>query len=376
MATWFWMYLKRFVKSVSFLVAVVLIPIAVFALGGLSGQEASGIAVGLAASSDPSVKEAQRALLENEDGVVVFTVYEDEDTLERAVKEGGARIGYAFSDDLTKRVREGRNRKLITRIGDKEDIYAPLVDEIMFAQVYNALGPGISADYAAAAILPESADPVEKAYGDYERTVQPVFRFEDIEGAEIETGGQAETFPARGIAATIVLLCALFGIQYARRDEKEGLYLRLSPGSRSAATLLASLAPTLTMTLVLFACVLLAGLWLGALPEIAGGLFFAVLCVFFSAALSSCIRGRAFAVSLPIIIMLTLVFTPVFFDLGAYSPALRIPGMVSPAYWYLGIMDGKEGAPVGGFIYLGVCLLMWIIRTKSTGYFSDKRAET
>lgn len=365
MPTWFFLSLKRTLISRSFIIIAVILAVSSALLATTDNSDAQGIAVGLLACEDDTVKEAQYALSNGEDkDIANYVIYENERDMKRDLMSGRIRAAYSFDDDFTQKVMRGDYKKLIKCMGNGADILTPLADQSVFSALYRALGPKIAAKRAEEASL--NADAVQNLYYDYNSVIESVFEFTDAENRSVST---AVSYPAAGIGACMVLLAALTGTLNSQRDKNKGLYTRLTYAEAYAAEWFAALAPALCMSAVLLAAVFLSQARNSIGVETAKALLLAGGCAAFSELLAL-LPFKNNGIFIPAVILTALTFTPVFFDLGAYVPALRVVSALIPVYWYLEPSCGVAGL----LLYLTIAVAAFVICVFIKDKTAPKRA--
>ncbi len=371
-AVWFFLCCKRYLKKWSFLVILLALPAAAGVLHGVEEEEGQEIRIAVYAEGTDREEDGQRPLewqlVQNlterdlrEGGLFRFYLCADEEEVKEQVASRRAECGYGVSGDLRKKLDERDYRRCIRVYSAPSTVLAQLSTEVVFASLMELYDREIFLDYIlesemveqAVSALAESGGGMafgadqdgileEQAGALYDKWMNngSTFRFEygyrDRRGeAEArETGGTV--FPIRGIVAVYVFLTGLYSGVMSGYDRERGMFLRLSPGRRSLCAMAVLSAPVFLAAVSGFGALALSGSLEKIGREMAVMAFYVLSVCGFSGILKAILRKPgALAVTIPFFLAGSLVFTPVFVDIGRFFPELAwIERLFLPS-WYL-----------------------------------------
>lgn len=371
---WIKAYFLRMIKRPAIIAAVAVMVLLSALLAISSGGEMQGFACGMLRSDDENVMKIFEAL-KDEKTVLDIKIFDDEDEMLRAQRRGELRFAYVFDEDFTEKYEENDAWNTIIRFSDKDDIFAALADEIVFAKTaeiyadvliknFVLINPHISYEYR---------DEVEKTalvmYDEYMDVLGDVFVYETLDGKVINTDGGSAAFPVRGVCAILVLTAALLGMQTVLSDEEKALYHRLSPSKKNTARLIGIAIPTVFLSLGTVVCVALSNVGVNLLHEIFSALLLICSCTAFAYFISAFLKDPdSAAMIIPLTVLLTVALCPIFFDIAALVPALKFVSGLLPPYYYLHAASksivGVAGSVLTASIYLIAGLLIRRIRNR------------
>ena len=349
MKAWLTVLCKRLVRQRAFWAVMLLTPLWALARARAAAAPAGGISIGLAAPSDPTARAAVDSLADA-GRLIRFTVYADEAALRQDVLRGTLRAGYVFADDLTDAITAAPPRPVATRISGSGGMLSALVDEVVFAGLFAAVGERIATDYIAAApVIPDAAAAKQSVALGYRSdliSVTRVYTKESVQGGAV-TQAAAVTFPVRGFAAVLLLIAALLGAYTAIADGEGGLHLRLSPRMRFGVRALCCALPPLSLTPMLLLSVRAGGVWTALWAELGAAAAYALLCASIALVLATALPHRSAPTAcVPVAVLSAFALCPIFVDVTAYYPALRPVARLLPTHWYLSAIQSRGGIAV------------------------------
>lgn len=381
-----WIAFKRMGKRPLYLCLFLLFPAAMFLVPKLNKAAAGEqIAVGYVLEQPQEADERQDFLLReleqrlSEEKTIQTGLFEREgqaggrntyqyikytnsDELKTGVITGEISCGVLFDEEFTEKILQEDYRNCITLYLPAGMNVGGMVQEDIFVQIYQIYSALWYSELLAGEGYETEPDRVLEKFGEY-RDAGKVFAVEyqdrnirDIQGAEAEKetgtgadtgiGTRAETdtplLSLRNALAYLTLLSACLGALDAGRDKRkragEGLE---SPGLFTAAV---TGAPVLTGAVFLAAGTLwersgTAGSAAAQIFHILGGTFLYAAVLWILAFLCGrIISEKILAGALPCYLLLTLLCTPVLFDLGQSILLIGYCGKLFPITWYLNFM--------------------------------------
>ena len=146
-------------------------------------------------------------------------------------------------------------------------------------------------------------------------------------------------FPVKGINAVIIFIMSLYSACILKEDEKKGLFSTLHSGEKQSCQIVMFLA----LPVLSFISGILALFFAGILKSGISGIFqIAELILYTTAAgvyawiLKLLVRSSSILLCLiPFFLMGSLIFTPVFVDIGRFVPSIGWIGRLFLPYYFL-----------------------------------------
>lgn len=349
---------KRVLKNIPFLLLLLLFPLCLFLLSRtFDTTEDSRIAVGLCLDTeDPLAKTVCEKLVNGTDSLFVFSVFPSEEDLIKNVQNNQLECGYIFEKELENELDRSHLKNLITVYVSENTTCAGILNELIYANLFEEYSLSLLQETLADAdhlpfteqeaeefSLPPVTEKDIEAYYRSHLTDNSTFRFDIhfLSGTDTlssaQTGIASTTAPLfRGLASLFLLLCGFLALLTAYQDKKNGLYARLYGAKRVLYPWIAQLTYLLPSGI---SCVL--GLTLSGAVTDWGKELVALLCyltalLLFYKILGTVIRNHTMlCAAFPMILLCTLVFTPVIADLTAFFPWLKAIRYALPTYYYL-----------------------------------------
>lgn len=354
--TFLLLQLKRIWKNKGYLLLLLLFPVALFLFSRtLQSEEDSRISVGLYLDTeDELAKKVCDKLVTSEDSLFVFSFASSEDDLIKNVQNNRFECGYLFRKDLGQELDKNHLKNLVTVYVSETTTCSGVLNELVYANLFeeyslsllqkslvNASHLPFTEKTAAESELPAvTAEDIEAAYRSH-LTDGSTFRFDVqfIAKDEVGSSGTATTaaLPVlRGLTAVFLLLCGFFSMLTAYQDEKSGLYARLRGSKRFLYPRLTQLIYLLPAGMICLLSLHLCGSFTGLGTELTALLCYTVALFLFYTVLGTLIRSHTvLCAAFPMILLCTLIFTPVIVDLSDFFPWLKIVRYVLPTNYYL-----------------------------------------
>ncbi len=353
----FRLQLKRLWKSKSILLLLLLFPLTLFVLSlSFRTEQDSRIPAALCLETDDPLAEALcQKLLAGNDSLFRFFEVSSKEELTRLVENGRAECGYLFQKPLQAELDRHHLKNLITVLVSEtttckgvlnELVYATLFEEYslhLLKETLTAAGDLPFSNEAAAAFLlpPVTEEKIEHSYRSY-LLGGDTFSFEvtflSSKGIEENTDGTAAAvFPLfRGLTAVFLLLCGFLSLLTLHADRRNGLYKRLHHMERPLCMALTMLSYLLPAGLASLLALGISGCIRNLLWEVLSLSCYLLLLLLFYALLGAVIRSHTMlCAAFPMLLLCTLVFTPVIADLSSFFPWMKIVRYALPTYYYL-----------------------------------------
>lgn len=354
---WFWCYALhlRLFKKISFLIILCLIPILTLLVSLGTGDETAFVRVALAAE-DPTDAKAAMLLeqMDRESQVAQFTRYTDaEEAREQALfgSQDTAWILLSDTEERIARIAKGEDIPLVRVYVREERAMLRLSREILFSSLFSETAYAIYADYVAALPLEQqpTAEQLHAAFHSYD-TESDLITFVYTDGTTVSNDAHYLTSPLRGLLAAIVLLCGLAATLYFRIDEQYHRFSWLRTPYRFGVFALNNQAALSIAAVFATLALWLGGVYTDFVSETVSMLLFVltanVCCLFVG---SLCHTPGKLSMILPVLLVLSVVLCPVFFEIPGLTPIQ----MLLPSYAYLYAVDDLS--------WCGVMLLYLLI---------------
>lgn len=375
---WFFLSCKRYLKKPGILLALLLLPVTAWIAGKYVHPENEGIKIALylqetagenvdlsengeqkngSGEYDPeqnwenmgiqlvkdllnsSVKEADNTNGASAESESLFWFYlcDSEEQLKAHVASEKAECGYVVPEDLGERLRNKKIKNTITLYTSPSTVTGSLSTESIFAALARLYDRQILVDHMQ-----------DEATGDLYDTWYAngnIFHFEyvygdiQIDADHVRTKSANNIFPVKGINAVIIFIMSLYSVCILKEDEKKGLFSTLHSGEKQSC----QIAMFLALPVLSFISGILALFFAGILKSGISGIFqIAELILYTTAAgvyawiLKLLVRSSSILLCLiPFFLMGSLIFTPVFVDIGRFVPSIGWIGRLFLPYYFL-----------------------------------------
>ncbi len=352
---WFFLSCKRYLKQPFFLLLLLVLPFAALLAGKSLGDSSAQIRIALytEGKEDSSLEVQLIEKLsgqESQDGMFSFYRCEDEQQLKEDVAAKRAECGYVIGEDLREKLEQGKKKRLITVWSAPSTVTASLSTETVFAALMELYGRELTKGYAmsgeAFSALGEPgterrAEVSDKAGALYDKWMEQggTFHFQYVYQTAGTGGSEALApfvFPVRGIGAVAVFAAGFYSAVVLMRDEKRGLFVRLGFHQKLPCRLASLAAPVTLMALSALLALYAGGESAGILRESVSMLLYGAAVLAAAWALKLLLPSPELLCCLiPFFLLGSLIFCPVFFDIGALVPELEAMGKLFLPYYYL-----------------------------------------
>lgn len=409
-AVWFVMTCKRYLKKMSFLLILLVLPVVAWGIHKLESEDEAVVRVAVCVqtgegtqetsrvtgqedSQETSVDAGQEDSLEwqlvqrltggeAERGERLFRFYlcDTEEQLKADVASRKAECGYAISQELRQKLDQKAYKRSIRVYSAPSTVLASLSTEVVFAALMELYDRKIFVDYIVDSITEQNLmaenpseitgivendrtfkrmrDEVGAIYDKWlngGETFHFVYQYQDVNGNAVALDTEnTRVFPVRGMIAVYLFITGLYSAVMLGMDEKKGLFHPLSPGKRVVCRFAVLAAPVSLAGISGLAALAAGGeltrwtaltageevikyaVW--AKEVIAMAVYVAVVCGFAYGVKCICRKPEIICCAIPFFVVGSLLFAPVFVDIGKYVPAVAWVGKLFLPTWYLKIM--------------------------------------
>ncbi|MBQ2661648.1 MAG: ABC transporter permease [Clostridia bacterium] len=350
---WSKAYFKRYFMRPSMLILLAVMLALSFVFTFLSKGEASGFPCGVLSSQDENVNNIIASL---EGTLLNVNIYDDEEEMLSALKRGEIRYAYAFDDEFSAKYEKGERRNTIIRFSNPDDVFASLIDEIVFSKVLS-----VCSEMSIESFLSEKGvSTINEAlvyFDSYNNTLGDVFEYE-ILSQDKKPSEASAAFPVRGVMSVLVMAVSLFTLKTLLTDEERGLFKRLSDGRKNIVRLIAIFVPTCVFILALLLALIINGTFTALYIEVLSILLLLISCTSCAYFISSLMKNAdSVALILPASLLFSLALCPVFFDVSSLFSPMKYVSALLPPYCYIYASGGDMTSLLYG---LGISILYFL----------------
>ncbi len=309
---WFFLFLKRNFKHLSFILILFCIPFFCITLNEFSKRDSSVVSVGYVGEI-PSLKDSE---------IIKFWEFESEDEGKTALLNKEIDTLWCFGE----RVRI---------INLEETEITKLTREKLFCLIFPDLSKTLFEEYMKKNI--EGGDTLSRealdsyySYKNVDTHIVDIVTI-DADGNKRESRSDIVMSPVRGLLCVIVMLSALAAALYTLKDRKRGLFSLFHGGKRVLLTIWSILSALIPSSLFFIISLYFTGIWEGVTRELSGALVLIITSLSFTLLLTTISRLSAFTVILPLITVSSLFISPIFLNASSFS----IIQLIFPTYYYL-----------------------------------------
>lgn len=382
---WFRLMMKRTIKKPAFLLFLLILPLVSFLIDRLGQGERSGMAVGICLEAgalradegeaeagetgmETEAREAEKmrqaflSALQEQEGILRFPIYEDEEEMREAVEKGELDCGAFLHRDLWSGLDTGAWQNTITIYVTASSGMTEIVKEKIASIVFTIYSEenyrNYIAESGAFAAAEETAgrEEIVSFAGTAYRThlldgSTFAFQYSGNSGGirEAVPAASPASFPLRGILAVSIFLSGLCGLLTDWKDREEKRFVRFAPPVLT--TMINVWIPTIyTSAATLFSLWLTGqtvfsetgysdgttGLFAGIGKETGALLFYQFLIVIYCSIIRVALKKQeTVAAAIPLLTLASIVCCPVWIRLAVYFPFFRVLEKLFPATYYL-----------------------------------------
>lgn len=335
---WSFMLNKRLLKKASFLFVLCLIPVLVVFMS-LFAQQDSGVVRIALCSEDRNDVVANRIIstLDTDAGVLDFRITETVEDAYTVVKNGEVDAAWIFHEDLQEKMETyvtGKREPFVTIVEREENVSLQLSREKLYGVLYADLSYNLYTDFIYEELFtPEEVSEQElRDYYDTAFVSDSIVVLERLNMGAITEESNYLTAPLRGMLALVILLCGLAAILYYQKDQERGVYDWLPAKAHIRPAFGTCIAAVVDAALAVILALALSGLFTTIFRELLAMLLYIPAVVAFCMLLGTvCRKADRMGQVIPFVMIITLVLSPIFFNLVSLKP-LQI---LFPPYYYL-----------------------------------------
>ena len=348
-----WLFIKRLIKNPAFISILIIMPLLVTMFNKVNSKEEKSILVGVYYEKDQLSKIICENLKDKK-GYIKFLVYDNKDEMTNEVQAKKLECAYIFPSDFKERLDNYKIKKIITCVEAPSTIISSLSDEIVFSEIIREYGKNIAVNFAKEKniLVGNGENNIKNISKNYERFNTPESTFSidykyinENEINSIKTTDKTMTYVIHGIVSTLILISSLLGAVKWFGDEKRGLYSSFNSKEKIIVGFISILVPTMLMALSGIVTIYFSNTYSYMFREVILMMLYVLLVVGFSYLIKLLVKsGTDICAMLPVIIIGTLIFCPVFIDASIFIPFVSWVNKLFPTFYYLeGISKGING---------------------------------
>lgn len=346
---WLWLAFKRWCKKPSFLLMLLLLPLAAVALSGISREESGMVRVALVAKGEDAVTAAVMEELTSEQSMVHYSVCATPEEAVALVQNGKLDAAWIFAENMSAKVEEfaaeGDDAAPLVRVVEREsNLLLQLSRERLSGVLYPYCSRAFYLQYIRTedtALSTLSGEELLTYYDEHPLNLE-LFKFQTPDSQESDEKVSYLTAPLRGVLSVLLLLCALAVAVFYGQDEERGTFAWMPLSRRPWVELGYQVTAVLPMAAVMLVTLTAAGVAGALWKETLLLLCYALSCVCFAMLVRQLVRNlKLLAVLIPVFTVALLAVCPVFFELRevrvlqmAFPPTYYLYGANNSRYWW------------------------------------------
>lgn len=355
------MLCKRQLKRPSFLIILLIFPLFTVLFSINNREKTSSIQVALFCQDPSEFTSLIMTKLVDREGLIDFYICESKDKLLDDVSKKSAECGYIIYPDLLEKLNRGKRKNQIDLIVSPSSTMSKITNEVVYSELFEEYSLELLKDFI------KNDDLLVDYDLDYlNKTIETLYRLHMADGStfsfEYENG--LETYettlspillaPVKGLIAILILLSGFSGALNYYNDKESHIFDNMPFFLANSLRVLSIAAPVILSTIMGLLCILFSG----GEDFLSQSFFTLILYAFsvigFSCILMSLLKNKIiFASLIPIILIGSLIFTPVFIDFSTFVPMLKPLRYLFLPYYYLNTLAHFKSGIV---IYTALCL--------------------
>ena len=337
--TWYQLQLKAWLKRGTSLLLLAAMLLVVWLAGQISIPQSDNVTVGVVSTEGAHGKEVLEHLKERE-SIFSFVEYDSRETLLADLVAAKLECGFYFSQNFEKKFEHEKLKNSVSYVCTPLTTKGEVAQETFYAALFEVYGRQMLSARAEQ-LFGENASAAESTLLENNEKYlagSEVFQVnvEQTKAVETVRNTAQKVFPIHGLVA--VFLFFIMFVEYGRRfDAGEGKpYLALPAPMGGGFQIMGLLAAGTVPAVLGTVMVCSSGESRGVLIEVTAMCLLLVICALWIAFAGKWIRSMTgFTSQMFLLLLINLVFCPVFVDISAYIPAFEIVRCFFPTGLYL-----------------------------------------
>lgn len=336
---WYFMYNKRLLHKVSFIILLCLIPALVpLSYSIMSSGDTNMLHIMLYARDDDPASARAIETLTQSDGIIKYSICSTEGEARSAVRNHKADAAWIFHEDfgtkLDQYTAKAYDDSMISVILREDSVPLQISREILYGSFYADLSYSLYRNFLLDGWV--SGDAVsETEFRDTYSSVQRTGNIVNVKTLNDEVKRihtNYLTAPIRGLLCLMVVLCTAAAAMYYLQDKTENKYAWLPPRKRLLPAFASCLSAAVLSATAVFIALQVSGISVGFGRELLAMLLFVLSSTAFCLVLCTLFRSPGnLGATLPGIIIAMLVLSPVFFS----GKGMQLVRVLLPTHYYL-----------------------------------------
>ncbi len=338
---------KRFFKKKSFFVLLALIPILVMSIGYFGKQESGLLHIILYQedTSDVVSTSIKNALLE-EPGVLFLEQVDSKEEAYEAVRKGEADAAWIFPSQIQEKIiafveTNGRSGPFVQIIEREDTVALQLAREKLYGALYTPFSYAVYENYMDNVIVEETDKEKLQEYYDKIKVEGILFTFAFLDGTVYEKENESSNYllaPLRGMLSLLILLAGFSSALCFLKDEEAGVFAWVPLKKRASYFYIYQFVAMGYVSIAVVVSLAMQGMLTKIEIELAGMVLYVLMCaIFYSILTKLCKTIKNLGVLLPIIMLLSLVFCPIFFVIQ-----IKAINYLLPPFYYLNVIHNLK----------------------------------
>lgn len=345
------LFIKRLLNKVSFILILFLLPVLSLGLKYLLNDAGITIRIGLYNEDNgSSAAYIIDRLGKNSEGIT-FHEFTSKDEMLDSIRTRGYECGFIFTEDFSRQLSKGETREIVDLYVSPGTAADSIAAEYVYSEIFTLYAFEEFMDFIDTrtyfsfspdelSSLHERLQPIYLEYLNGDKTFS--FEYTTPTDSIKDTSVMLPDYilgSASGITALFIMLGAFAGTMHLYRDSRKGIFYAFPSGTRTVCKLADICSGALLTALSgLFTMIICNGL--ETLPaELFHLLFYTVICTIYCYLLYKVLpTARIFSAVMPILIMGSIIFCPVFIDFSVILPSVKyLKWVFLPSYFFLWI---------------------------------------
>jgi hypothetical protein len=335
---WFGVFTKRYMKRISFVCLLILLPALAFSIRDFSEKPSEKVKIAVYYEGGETGDKIVDRLLDYE-GYLEFYEAESEKQLIQDVESKDAECGYVFQKDFEEQLNDPR--KQIFTYYAPSSILHEMAKEVVFAAIMEECGGKILADAADSLNLftiPEAEKELMSSYEKYKSDGSTfAFKYEYVDASGGKSGeGEHTVFPLKGILAVYLLAVGLFSAVNWFQDKEKGIFQSMPFGFKEIGNMIVIGTPVIWAGLSSLAAVYLSRIGERWYIELIAMILYTASIILFCDFIRGFFRnGLSLCCVIPLYLISCLLICPVFINISAILPSLAFLEKLYLPYYFI-----------------------------------------
>ncbi len=357
---------KRLLSKFSFLLTLIIIPVAVFGIKLLLDQPSGIYRVAVCAEEKEPVADTIIDRLLTSETALLFVPCSDEKEAKKMIADGDCDAAWIIKADVEQGIRQyctaNKQKEPFIRILQRdESVTANLSHEKLYGAVFPDVIYTVFEDFITKN-LPElglSTAEIRQLF-DSTETDKNIVTYQYLESGGEDTAIGFLASPLRGLISAIAVLCGLSAQMIFLSDKKAGAYDWMPKNRQFFAGAVITLAAVTDAVISIAVSMLLSGNSASLTEELIADICLIPVTTAFCILLGELfVSQKTMGICIPMIMLITILLSPIFFNLYSLS---RLQ-MLFPPYYYLNAFYGLHYVLSAAVYTVAVLSIGWILNS-------------